>query len=215
MKRLLWGTILLALMLVIPISTMAEVSVNIAIPLPPLIQFRSAPNVVVMPDTEDVYVVPDIDVDVFFWQGWWWRPWEGRWYRSHYYNRGWAYYDNVPDFYYDVHPNWRSYYRDRNWEGHKWNYKPIPNRRLQRNWKSWQNNHYWDKKKTWGVRGYEPLPQQKRQEIRRQRQEQYQQRPEVQRQYRERGGDKGGKDDHNQGKGKDRGNENKSGHGDH
>ena len=149
--------------------------------LPPPIPFAAPPEVVVIPET-NVYVVPDIDVDLFFWNGWWWRPWEGRWYRSHYYNRGWGYYNNVPSFYFDVDPGWRGYYRDRNWYGHRWNYERIPNQRLQQNWKSWQNNRHWERQGTWGVQNYQPRPQQQRQELRQQRQQQYQQRPEVQKQ---------------------------------
>ena len=133
-----------------------------------------------MPDTDDVYVVPDIDVDMFFWNGWWWRLWEGRWYRSHYYDRGWGYYNNVPSFYFDVDPGWRGYYRDHNWYGHPWNYERIPNPRLQQNWKSWHNDRHWERQGTWGVQSYQPRPQQQRQELRHQRQQQYQQRPEVQ-----------------------------------
>jgi hypothetical protein len=98
MKKLLFGTILLALIIVVPVPTMAAIDIHIGIPLPPPILFPAPPQVIVIPDTDDVYVVPDIDVDVFFWNGWWWRPWEGRWYRSRYYNRGWSYYDNVPTF---------------------------------------------------------------------------------------------------------------------
>jgi hypothetical protein len=183
MKKLLLGTILLALAIVVPVPTMArvDVSIGIGIPLPPPVVFQAPPNVVVMPDTNYVYVVPDIDVDMFFWYGWWWRLWEGRWYRSHYYDRGWAYYDRIPSFYFDVDPGWRGHYRDHNWYGHRWNYERIPNRRLQQNWKSWQNNRHWERHGTWGVQSYQPRPQQQRQELRHQRQEQYQQRPEVQR----------------------------------
>ena len=148
---------------------------------PPSIAFEGPPDVVVMPDTDDVYVVPGIDIDLFFWGGWWWRPWEGRWYRSQYYNRGWSYYNNVPSFYYDVDPGWRGYYRDRNWYGHRWDYERIPHQRLQQNWKSWQNDRHWERQGTWGVRNYQPRPQQQRQELRQQRQKQYQQRqPQVQ-----------------------------------
>ncbi len=118
---------------------------------------------------------------MFFWNGWWWRPWEGRWYRSRYYNRGWGYYNNVPSFYYDVDPGWRDYYRARNWSGHRWNYERIPHQRLQRNWKQWHANQYWQRNRTWGVESYQPRPQQQIEEIRFQRQEQYRQRPEVQR----------------------------------
>ena len=181
MKKIFWGTVLLALAIVFPIPTIAEVDISIGISLPPPIVFGAPPEVVVIPDTNNVYVVPDLDVDFFFWNGWWWRLWDGRWYRSHYYNRGWAYYRNVPSFYFDVDPGWRGYYRDHHWYGHRWNYERIPSRRLQQNWKSWNSNRYWERQRTWGVQSYQPRPQPQRQELRHKRQEQYQQRPEVQR----------------------------------
>jgi hypothetical protein len=180
MKKLL-ESILLVLAIVVPIPAIAEVNISIGFPLPPPIIFPAPPEVIVMPDTNYVYIVPDIEVDVFFWGGWWWRPWEGRWYRSHYYDRGWAYYNNVPSFYFDVDPGWRGYYRNHNWYGHPWNYERIPNQRLQQNWKSWRENRYWERHGTWGVQGYQPRPRHQKQELRHQRQQQYQQRPEVQR----------------------------------
>ena len=181
MKNVLFGSILFASVISVPIPTMAGVDISVGISLPPLIVFEGPPDVIVMPDTRGVYVVPDIDADMFFWNGWWWRPWEGSWYRSRYYNRGWAYYSNVPSFYFDVDPGWRGYYRGHNWSGHRWNYERIPNRRLQQNWKGWNNNRYWEKQRSWGVQGYKPRSQPQRQELRKQRQEQYQQSPEVQR----------------------------------
>ena len=181
MKKLLFGTILLALAFAAPIPANAGVDVSIGFSLPPPIVFSAPPEVIVMPDTIGVYVVPDIDADFFFWNGWWWRLWEGRWYRSRYYNRGWAFYRDVPTFYYDVDPGWRRYYRDRDWYGHRWDYERIPSRRLQQNWRRWNNNRYWERQRSWGVQGYQPRPQPQRQELRRQRQEQYRQRPEVQR----------------------------------
>ena len=162
------------------VSTSRYEDTGMGISLPP-IRFYGPPDVVVMPDTDDVYFVPDIDVDIFFWNGWWWRPWEGRWYCSQYYDRGWAYYNNVPSFYYDVDPGWRGSYRDRNWYGHRWDYDRIPHPRLQQDWESWHNNRYWERQRTWGVQGYQPRPQQQREELRHQRQEQYHQRFEGQR----------------------------------
>jgi hypothetical protein len=151
--------------------------------LPPTITFVAPPEVIVIPET-NVYVVPDTDEDLFFWDSWWWRLWKGRWYRSHDYNRGWAYYNNVPSFYFDVDPGWRGYYKAHNWYGHRWNYERIPNLRLQQNWKTWQSNRHWERQRTWGVQNYQPRPQQQRQQLRQQRQQQYQQRPEVQKQRR-------------------------------
>ncbi|HUL00014.1 MAG TPA: hypothetical protein VLX29_04080 [Nitrospirota bacterium] len=181
MKKLFLGTILLALATVVPIPTMAAVNVSIDFPLPPPIIYPAPPDVIAMPDTNDVYVAPNIGEDLFFWNGWWWRPWEGRWYRSRFYDRGWAFYHKVPNFYFDVDPGWRAHYRDHTWNGQPWNYERIPNQRLQQNWKSWHANRYWEKQGNWGVKGYQPRPQQQRQELRNQRQQQYQQRPEVQR----------------------------------
>lgn len=166
---------------VVPTRTIAAVDISIGISLPPPIVFEAPPEVIVIPDTNNVYVVPDIDADFFFWNGWWWRLWEGRWYRARYYNRGWVYYRDVPSFYYDVDPDWRVYYRDRNWYGHRWSYERIPSRRLQQNWKHWNNNRYWERQRAWGVQSYKPRPQPQRQELRQQRQRLYQQRPEVQR----------------------------------
>ena len=74
-------------------------------------------------------------------------------------------------FYYDVDPGWRGYYRDRNWYGHRWDYERIPNQRLQQNWKTWNNNRYWENQRNWGVQSYQPRPQQQRQELRQQRQQ--------------------------------------------
>jgi hypothetical protein len=154
--------------------------------LPPPLPFDAPPEVIVMPETNDVYVVPDINVDLFFWNGWWWRPWLGHWYRSQYYNWGWGYYNYIPSFYFDVDPGWRGYYRDRNWYGHRWDYERIPNQRLQQNWRNWQNDRHWERQGTWGVRNYQPRPQQQRQELRQQRQQQYQQRqPQYQQQQRQ------------------------------
>ena len=81
MKKLLFGTILLVLATVVPIPAMAQININIGIPLPPPIVFPAPPGVIAMPETSGVYVCPDIDADLFFWNGFWWRLWEGRWYR--------------------------------------------------------------------------------------------------------------------------------------
>ena len=55
----------------------------------PVVRFVAPPDVVVIPGTY-VYMVPDNDVDVLFYQGYWWRPYEGHWYRSDDYNGPWS-----------------------------------------------------------------------------------------------------------------------------
>jgi len=147
--------------------------------LPP-IEFAAPPEVIAIPDTDGVYAVPDIDADLYFWDGWWWRQWEGRWYRSNYYNRDWGYYDHVPSFYFDVDPGWRRYYRDHNWYGHRWDHERISHQQLQQNWRDWQDNRHWERQGNWGVRDYQPRPKHEMQELRHQREEEYQKRPEVQ-----------------------------------
>ncbi len=74
MKKLFFGTVLLAGFLVFPILSTAQVSVQvqIPIPMPPPIPFVAPPNVVILPGT-DVYAVPDVKEELFFRNGSWWR----------------------------------------------------------------------------------------------------------------------------------------------
>ncbi len=155
MKKLLLGTILLASVSALPIPAMAGVNVGVSISLPPPIVFASPPEVVVLPETY-VYVVPDLDVDIYFYNGWWWRPWGGHWYRSRHYDSGWAYYQRVPSFYGGIPSGWRNDYRAHRWEGHQWNYQRIPQQQLQGNWSNWQKSRHWEKQQTWGVQGLRP-----------------------------------------------------------
>jgi len=126
--------------------------------LPP-IKFASPPNVIVIPGT-NVYVVPDLAGDLFFYDGWWWRPWRGGWYRSQHYSSGWVYYKSVPSFHVGIPSGWRNDYRNRQWSGQQWNYQQIPHQQLQRNWSSWKESRHWEKQQTWGVQGLKPHPQQ-------------------------------------------------------
>ncbi|MBF0257507.1 MAG: hypothetical protein HQK62_01505 [Desulfamplus sp.] len=152
MKKLLSGALLFVLV-VVPFPTMAEVRVGISISLPPFIIFHESPKLIVLPETY-VYVVPDIDEEIFFYDGWWWRPWEGRWYRSRCYNSGWDNYIDVPSFCGDVPSNWRDDYKERNWRGLQWNHEPISYEDVQQNWSVWEKNSYWEKQ-TWRVQGLE------------------------------------------------------------
>ena len=155
MKKLLAATMFLGSVLAFPFPVMAGIDVGINISLPPPIVFASPPEVVVLPETY-VYAVPDSDVDMFFYNGWWWRQWDGRWFRSHRYDSGWAYYQRVPSFYAGIPSGWRNDYRDHRWNGHQWNYQRIPQQQVQRNWKSWEKSRHWEKQQTWGVQGLKP-----------------------------------------------------------
>lgn len=157
MRKILLGTILLALTFAVPMTTRAEVFVDINIGLPPVIEFAEPPELIVLPGTY-VYVAPDVDEDIFFYGGWWWRPWEGHWYRSRHYGSGWVSYRSVPSFYRGIHSGWRDDYRAHQWQGHRWDYQRIPHRELNRNWKGWEKNRHWEQKQRWGVEGYRPQP---------------------------------------------------------
>src|SRR5208337_1668 len=156
MKRLLFGVMLLGLIIVVPLPTPAMG--DIAVTLPPLIVFAAPPEVIVIPETY-VYVVPEIEEDIFFYNGWWWRLWEGRWYRSRDYSSGWVYYRSVPSFYARIPSGWRTDYREHRWGGHEWNYQQIPYQQLQHNWRGWQKSRHWEKQETWGVEGLKSRPQ--------------------------------------------------------
>jgi hypothetical protein len=152
MKKLLFGTLLGMLVTVVSIPTMAGVDVHGNISLPPRIVFAASPQVIVIPETY-VYVVPDVDEDIFFYNGWWWRPWGGRWYRSRHYDSGWAYYQGVPSFYAGIPSGWRNDYRDHRWRGQPWNYQRISEKQLRQNWSSWEKGKHWEKQNTWNVQG--------------------------------------------------------------
>lgn len=128
----------------------ASVDVGISVPLPPPILFSGPPEMVVLPDT-DVYVAPDYNQDVYFYGGWWWRPWGGRWYRSLNYDSGWEFYNGVPGWYGGVYPHWRDNYRNHMWGGQRWDYHPVPYGDVRTNWKTWHDTgHY---QQNWGTTG--------------------------------------------------------------
>lgn len=155
MKKLVLGTFLFALVSFLPGTMQAQVHISIGFPLPPPIVFAAPPSVIALPGTY-AYAVPDAAVDIFFYDGWWWRPWQGRWYRSNYYDRGWVYYDRVPRFYHNVDPGWRRFYKNYNWHGNRWSYERIPVQRLHRNWQTWHKDRHWETRGSWGVENYRP-----------------------------------------------------------
>lgn len=112
------------------------------VPLPPPIEFAAPPEVVVLPGT-DIYVAPDVGEDVYFVDGWWWRPSGGHWYRSRAYDQGWAFYSGVPGFYANVHPGWRNDYHNHVWGGAPWNYERMPSAHVEKNWRGWKASGHW------------------------------------------------------------------------
>jgi len=129
-----------ALLLVLTVSATqseAGVNVNIGVNLPAY-RFAAPPDVVVIPGTY-VYMVPDIDVDFLFFQGYWWRPYEGRWYRSRDYKGGWRYVatERIPRGLRALPPDYRHHLST--------GYERIPHGDVQKNWKKWEKEKHWKK----------------------------------------------------------------------
>ena len=128
------------------VRTEAGVSVNIGVNLPAY-RFSAPPEVVVIPGTY-VYMVPGIDVDVLFFQGYWWRPYEGHWYRSRDYKGSWRYVEprRIPHGLRALPQDYRHRLSPE--------YERIPHRDVQRNWKKWEREKYWDRRGEQGRGGH-------------------------------------------------------------
>ena len=116
-------------------SSMAnsELNLNIGINIPSVAVVKSLPpTVAVIPET-DIYFAPDIDDDMFFYSGYWWRPIEGRWYRTVELGAPWVVIEtrrvpreliSVPSDYRRVPP------------GHD----KIPYGQMKKNWRQWEKD---------------------------------------------------------------------------
>ena len=91
-------------------EALAEVHVNINIGPPPIV-VAEPPEVVFIPGSQ-VYFVPQPEIDVFFYNGYWWSPRGNRWYRARAYNGPWGVVNkrNVPAPVYRVPKNYRNLY---------------------------------------------------------------------------------------------------------
>lgn len=131
----------LVLNLISPLNSDAEVNVNINIPLPNLV-IPVPPAMIVIPGT-NVYYPPDVDVDIFFYHGYWYRLYRGGWYTADEYNGPWRsigpprvphVLNEMPHDYRHVPP------------GHE----RIPYGQVKKNWRNWENERHWDRR---GERG--------------------------------------------------------------
>ena len=118
----------------------AEVSVGIGINIPAY-RFAAPPPVVVIPGTY-AYFAPDADVDIVFYGGFWYRPYEGRWYRARGYNGPWAYLApaRVPRVLLELPPDYRHAYA-----GHE----RIRYKDFRKNWRRWEKEGYWERNERW------------------------------------------------------------------
>ena len=129
---------LLMLSAVSAATSYARVNVNVGIFAPPPVYVAPAPPpMVVVPGTY-VYAVSDPGINIMFYHGYWWRPYEGRWYRSKRYNGSWMHVhdERVPRAVIGVP---RDYHR------HLSGGPRVPHDDMRRNWKRWERDRHWDR----------------------------------------------------------------------
>ncbi len=127
--------IVVALAMIIPTKGNAEVNINVAIPLPGLV-ISAPPAMVAIPGTY-AYYPPDVDVDIFFYGGHWYRPYGGQWFIAAQYNGPWGSIaiQNVPGVLRNLPADYRQVPP---------RYRRMPHGMVMRNWQTWQNERYWD-----------------------------------------------------------------------
>ena len=128
------GTMFLTLM---GLSNRSFAQVNINVPPPPPVIIPAPPPMFVIPGTY-VYFAPEVEADIFFYHGYWYRPYQGHWYRSGNYNGRWAYIapKRVPTVLLNLPPDFR-----RVPPGHQ----RITHEQLQKNWRTWEKEKYWER----------------------------------------------------------------------
>jgi hypothetical protein len=122
-----------------PSGAIAGVSINIGVnvPPPPPLAIAAPPPMFVIPRTY-IYFAPEVDVDILFYHGYWYRPYRGYWYRSGSYNGKWVYIapEKVPGVLINLPPDYRRVPPG---------YQHIPYGHLKKNWKAWERDKYWEK----------------------------------------------------------------------
>jgi hypothetical protein len=122
-----------------PSGATAQVNINvgISIPPPPPLAIPAPPPLFVIPRTY-IYFPPEVDVDILFYHGYWYRPYHGHWYRSGTYNGKWVYIapERVPRVLIDLPPNYRRVPP---------RHQHIPYGQFKKNWKTWEKDKYWEK----------------------------------------------------------------------
>ncbi len=138
------GSVLLLVNLILPLKSAAEVNVSITVPLPGLV-IPAPPALVVIPGTY-AYYPPDVSVDIFFYHGYWYRPYGGHWYVSRDYNGPWGgvAVERVPVALRRLPPGYRH-----GPEG----YRSVPYPEVRRNWRTWERDRYWDRHEGRGEHG--------------------------------------------------------------
>jgi len=130
------ATILWMLGVGIPVPGNAGVNVDITIPLPGLV-ISAPPAMIVMPGT-NVYYPPDVTADIFFYHGYWYRPYRGHWFISSGYNGPWGgiAIGRVPRPLLGIPPHFRHAAPG---------YERVPYGVMRNNWRAWERDRHWEK----------------------------------------------------------------------
>jgi hypothetical protein len=129
--------ILLFLLLAGGLGTLAraEVNVNINVGVP-AVKVSADPEMTVIPGTY-IYFITESPDDIFFYQGYWWRPYQGRWHRARGFNGPWVFMKpgRVPPGMLRLPSDWRKLP-----PGHP----VIRHSQVRSNWKKWEKERHWD-----------------------------------------------------------------------
>jgi hypothetical protein len=108
---------------------------------PPDYVLAAPPSLAVVPGTY-VYVAPEIGVDLLFYHGSWYRPYQGHWFWALSYDGPWVYLamGSVPRVLIDLPVGYHRLARG---------YHRIPYREVQRNWQRWERERYWQGDREW------------------------------------------------------------------
>lgn len=104
----------------------ADVRVNINLGPPPIV-VAEPPEVVLIPGSR-VYFAPHPEIDIFFYNSYWWSPRGDRWYRARAYNGPWVVVERrfVPVPVFRIPRNYRVIYERE---------RPIPYGQWKKQWK--------------------------------------------------------------------------------
>ncbi|MBI4726536.1 hypothetical protein HY768_04825 [candidate division TA06 bacterium] len=114
----------------------AEVNVNVNIGVP-AVRVSPDPVMAVIPGTY-IYFIAESSEDIFFYQGFWWRPYQGRWHRATGFNGPWRFVKlgRVPPGMLKLPAGWRKLP-----PGHPM----LKHSQVKSNWKQWEKEKHWDK----------------------------------------------------------------------
>ena len=128
-----------------------EIDMGVGIGAPP-VKYAKPPELQPIPGRY-AYFVPDIDIDLFFYHGLWYRPFKGRWFSSENYTGPWENIHKAPPALSDLPRHYRIPRRG---------YSRIPYIEVRKNWERWENERHWDKRGEYGEPGKHERDREKR-----------------------------------------------------